>query len=291
MATTLSDLRSEFLNYVAQPSGTDVYPEDWTNTLIDNVQKEICQNWKLDFLRKKYLFKTGVDTTAGAAIATTDTTITVGGTTGFPSGGGSVLIDKHDIVDFTGTSSTTLTGCTNIGIAHDTSVKVVLLYDLPTDFNRNAEVYIDPTNRNIPYTFVNQYEFDNSDIAEKFTIIQDNDGVEYIRIDTSDLSASETGVFYYHKTPTTLDDDTDNATIPDIFAKRTIPVLAAARAMRLRGDNPDGLADELEAQAIEQIVNMTKYYGHRDQPHSSKVQVDFKSINPRSRRPRKIRII
>ena len=60
-------------------------------------------------------------TTLDGAVATTDTTITVDSTTGFSSSGYIYIYtsgQKMDRVAYTGTTSTTFTGCTGITVAH-----------------------------------------------------------------------------------------------------------------------------------------------------------------------------
>ena len=80
-------------------------------------------------------------------IATTDTTITVDTTTGADSAGAAVVWDNNisDPFFYTGKTSTTFTGVTNIGFAHEDNDAVQFVYALPSNFGqfRRTEAYGD----------------------------------------------------------------------------------------------------------------------------------------------------
>lgn len=105
-------------------------------------------------------FSLVTDTTLNAAVATTDTKISLTDTTNASSTGGCIVIWENnmtpDVIFYTGKTATQLTGVTGIGFSHLTAMPVQFLYQLPTDFYtfRPAELYGDGVQLNdIPMRF------------------------------------------------------------------------------------------------------------------------------------------
>lgn len=264
---SLADIKTEFYAIVNQPATSTVYPSSasggtYVENLANDVQDELARSWKWDFLNKKTLFTLADTTNLGSAVATSDTTITVGSTTNFPTSG-AVWID-HDVINYTGITSTSLTGVTNIDIAHDSGATVELLYALPTDFAREPVLFVGRSANGTlsPANYLPMDQFDSSREVFKFTVINDKDGTEFLRIFTGISQTAQIAAFHYEKTTATMTTSV-NSTIPDPFALKIIPKKMAYKAMITRGDNPENLAKEIKIEAETEITAMRKAWGNR----------------------------
>jgi hypothetical protein len=277
MATTLEQIKDEFYDLVGSNSTSTVYPESWVENLANIVQGEICRAWKWSFLKKKHLFNTVIDNALNGGIATTDTTITLDDASGFDSSS-SVWIDQ-DIVAYTGTTATTLTGVTGIDIAHSDGTKVEQLYSMPSDYSHRPTLNIFQSGQTpITYTFVDDFDFDTSDISYRWTIINDNNGNKFIRI--KNPSNQQIGVFHYYKKASTMTDSV-NATIPDEFALSVISRTMAGVAQVIRGDNIDNIGNLVTQIANKDIIKMKRYYGMRNTPEIQTTKLAYGSRAPR----------
>ena len=281
MATTLEQITNEFYSIVGQTpddgTGKNVlYDITSTQQLANDVQDSILKKWKFPFMRTKTLFKTGVDTTNSATIATTDTSISMTATTGFATAGAAWI--EHDVVNYTGTSSTSLTGVTNIDIAHDSAVDVEYLKAFPTDYNHNGELWVGrSSNSNLRlYKNVLEEDFDISAEPLRWTIVIDKDGTEYIRINNS--SSSEIAVFNYYKKPTTMTSSVNSA-IPDDFAVKVIARTMAGTDQILKNDNEQDTGTIILQIANKEVADMKRYYSMREGIVSTGWKTKYNSLS------------
>jgi len=268
-----ADIITEFYAIVGTTASSSVYPSATTGgayveNLSNRIQDTICRKRPWWFLKKKTLFKTAIDTTLAADITTASTSISItSASTNFPTSG-AILINGEDIVNYTGRTTTTLTGVTNIDIAHGAAETIEPIYAMPSDFSLNPILYIvtNFSKKKIRYDMVNPeddtvaaYDHANSNFGSqqyRWSMITDKDGTEYIRVNNP--SNESDALFQYIKAPASMTSSVAS-TIPDPFALKIIPLEMAKTAMLTRADNPDGLATEIGADAATELKNMENY--------------------------------
>jgi len=260
---TLATLRTDTYAILNEPQTSNIYSIDFVDQMINTKQTELATRAKWSFLRYKYLTYGAMQTTLSSDITTISTTLTVGDTTGFASSGAVRL--SHDIITYTGKTSTTLTGCSGISINHEEGTIVNPLIAVPSNYFRMPELRVQRATggRFIPFTYVDELEYDMSPITDRFTMVFDNDGNKYFMVNY--VSSTDVLAFHYLKEPTTLDDDADVSSIPDLWARKIIPIMAASEALILRGDDINGLGSTLMQKAEQEILNMLKHFGDREQ--------------------------
>lgn len=258
---TLAQVRTETYAILNDISTSSIYNSDYIDQCINDVQVEICDQQHFTFLRSRYLFDMPERTTLSSAITTGSTTLTVASTTNFASSG-SVYVN-HDIIAYTGKTSTTLTGCTGIDVGHAPGSYVFPLVAIPSTYNEMPALSVKRGDSlsNTTWRYVDEYDFFDSPITRKFTVIDDSNTL-YLLI--YQVQNTDVGVFKYIKKPTTLSADADNLTIPDPYALKIVPIFASARAELLRGDNLDGEALNKYNQASAELLKMKKHYGERE---------------------------
>jgi len=290
---TLATIKQDFYDIVGEPTDSTVYPSSdgggtYVEALADRVQDTICRENKWWFLKNKYLFATAVDTTLDGDVATTDTTIDLTSASGYPSSG--AIWVEEDVINYTGVSSNQLTGVTNIDLAHDDGDKVEIMYSIPSDFSHEPRLilkgagakpmrYIQVDSLDDNTESADDHNFDFGGQTHRWSLIRDKNGNEFIRL--KNPTASKTAVFHYYKEATTLDDDADETTIPDPFARKILPFFMADLAMKERGDNPDGLADDILLEAERELKKMKNYNMRRQWGKRQKVFNMYRSGNGR----------
>lgn len=294
MATTLLQLRTETLDILNDLETSAIYSTDFINQTLNDQQVEVCDGQKYSFLRSKKLFLYAEDTTTTAAVDTADTTISLSNVDNFEASG-AIWID-HDVIPYTAISTLDLTGVTGITIDHVSGDKVYPLIALPTNYGHTPELLWRAAGssfyKTVPY--VNEVQWDQDGVgaykSKKFTIVESEEtaGTKYLRLDG--FTSGDTMVFYYVKSPTTMSDDADTATIPDPYALKILPKLAAYKAMYFRGDNVDGLGDVIRNEAERELLKMRKHFGRRDEGLSSMVQNKYQSGVYNSRSIKRVRI-
>lgn len=274
MATTLLQLRTRTLALLNDLSTSQVYQQSTVDQTINDEILGIASKKKWQFLQDIKQFSVGLDTTLSAALGAGDSTATVGSTTNFESSG-AVLIER-DIVNYTGKTSTTLTGVSNQYMAHAEGVRVDPLYILPTDYLRTPEVLRRAGGAEVSYRidYVNEFEFEEDMRVSKFTIINDGD-TKYLWV--VGISSGDTITCMYYKKPTVLSDDADTTEVPDGWAIKVLPKLAAYKLMLMFGDNLEGQAYELKAVADQELAEMYKLFGQREQPFSKRIRSSYQS--------------
>lgn len=279
MATALSTLRTDTYAILNELQTSDLYSTTYIDLLLNTKQTELCARSKWTFLRTKSLFYAPAYTSLDANITTASTVLSVDSTTNAETAG--AVRVQHDVINYTGKTSTTYTGCTNIDLSHSSGAEVEPLITLPSDYFRMPELYVQrSTNgRFEPWIYVDELEYNWSPVYHKFTIINDKNGNRYLLI--AHVSTTDVIAFHYLKTPTAMSSDSSTATIPDPYAEKILPLMAASEAMIQRGDDMNGLGTTLLGQAERHIIQMLKYYGEREQNMRYVVESGYQSRRPR----------
>lgn len=200
------------------------------------------------------------NTALNGAITTSDTSIAVDDGTNAGSSGGAIVVwdnDTPDIIFYTGKSSNTLTGVTDIDFAHEDDDAVQLLATLPSDFGdlRQGEGYGDGVNLNgTDYTYTS-----GTPDGTQFAVIDDG-STQYLWFPDG---ASGDYHVYYNKRPTTIDGTTDNIDIPDYMPKdQWFPVYRVAQRIAPLLDKDPSLY-QIEADRILGQALKSRYIGKR----------------------------
>lgn len=260
MATTLTQLESRVYDALNENSSSSVYPSDWIDDLINEAQEEICFLKQWPFLQKKYLFNTAADTTVSTAISAADTSAVLSATSTWPTAGAGFVED--DIFTHTGNAANTLSGIPASGtgafdIAHAAGKDVKPIYAVPSDFWKANMLK------------VNSQELTPDDYrlvdltGSKYAIYQD---YIFLPVQTSAVIA----VLYYSKKPTTMSSGTDNATIPDEYAKKVIVPLVTHKAFLYRDEF--NKAQSFLADYNRELRNMLGDFGFRNASFRSRIK-------------------
>jgi len=275
---TFSQIEQDFYDIVGEPSNSTVYPGlttsgTYTLLLANRAEDTICRQKNWWFLKTKYLFVTALPTTLDGGVETTDITIDlISASDNIPSSG--AIWCEGDVISYTGVSSNTLTGVTNIDIAHSSGANVEILYALPSDFSHSPVLTVQTQGGNYRPLRMIQVEdldygvdsaddrsFGFGDETDRWSIVTDKDGNEYMRINLK--STEKAAMLHYYKEQTEMTASGSTATIPDPFARKILPLQMAHIAMQERGDNPDGLAEKIEENANNELEKMGNYNTRR----------------------------
>lgn len=260
---TLAQARSatqEILNDLATSS---IYSPEYIDQCINDTETDMCDTAKFNFLKDKELYNAPADTSLTGDVTTVSTVLPVNDTTNYPTSG-AVYIEQ-DIILYTGKTSTTLTGCTGIGINHSSGQVVRPVLALPSNYAKRPvlEVYKGGNSKPLTYEYIDETDYFHSRLLYKFTFVSDGSGNRYLMANA--LNSTDSMVFKYLKKPTTLVDDSDVLTIPDPYALKIVPIFAAARCQMLRGDNLDGEAVNKFEMAQRELFQMQKHFGEQEQ--------------------------
>jgi hypothetical protein len=185
-----------------------------------------------------------------------------------------------NIVTYTGNTGTTFTGCSGIEFAHLAGTQVSIIFTLPTDFSSVFNVTyannfkLDPKNYDDIWEDLNSYKgipkdingYRSQSIVRPFyTIINGQYMLIFNRNNTGDQIH-----FRYEKKATTMVNDSDNATIPEEYAKSTIPYLAIGEMFYNRGE--ESRASEIINFSLGQIREMYTYYNNQSYESLNGVQ-------------------
>ena len=293
---TLAQLKQDFYDIVNDTANSTVYPSSdtggtYVELLANRAEDTILRENKWWFLKTKSLFKTALNTTLDGAVATTDVTIDLEDTTGYPAAG--AIYVNGDIISYTSIIANQLQGVTGIDITHDDGEKAEVMYAFPSDFSHAPRMIVTASGEKpIRYIQVDElddyvssaddHNFDFGGEQYRWSKTTDKNGSEFIRLQNP--NSIKTGVFHYYKAATTMTDSVDS-TIPDPFARKILPFFMANSAMKERGDNPDGLADDIMADAVSELNKMKAYNTKRLQTLRPKVFNMYRSGNGRVVRP------
>lgn len=298
MATSLENIDDRVVKILNTESDETVYGDTLRKQVANEVQQDIfLEDVIYPFAKSKSFISTGVKTTLQAAITTSSTSLTIGNATGWPTSG--ALIIDGDIINFTGLTSTTVTGLTNVDASHASGRTVHVLYDLPDDYGAQIRMEVD----GLPSNFVDEMELiGRPDVTAiinhgnrfhsqnrfrdemlpvfRWSIVTDKDGTQFIFIENQ--TSSVNAKLHYRKIPATMTDSV-NATIPDTWALPVIATETAARLFIVFGDNEDGRGKDLQAAADKAKLRMKKAFSIRDGgwrkkfgiAHTAKTKLNF----------------
>jgi len=280
MATTLATLRSDTYAILNDLQTSNVYASDFVDEILNEVQIELCAEWKWPFLKGKKMFLGAPKTTLATAITTVSTSIVVDGVDNFETSG-ALWIDQ-DVIDYTNAATTTITGVTNIGISHAIGVDVYPLIAVPTDYAGVPDLLIKRTNASkfVPVEQVDEMQFNDKEggyIRYAITL-NETTGLLYLRID--EVAADDIFSFSYRKLPLTMTESVDSS-IPDTYARKILPKLAATKLQFLRNDNVEGLGQMLRTEVNAEVFKMKKFYGEREQGISKLLKNAYNSSSSR----------
>lgn len=296
-SVSLLQIKQDFYDIVGEQTTSTVYPSsdsggDYVENLANRVQDTICRENKWWFLKAKFLFKSAINTTLDGDVDTADTEIDLTDATDYPTSG--AIWVNEDIITYTGLSTNQLTGVQGIDLDHDDGEDIEILYNVPSGFSLSPRVIVKAKGgKPIRYTQVDElddnitssddHNFDFGAENYRWSFITDDDGNEYIRLQNP--SSSHFVAFHYYREASNMSSDTSTTTIPDKFARKVIPLMMAAYAMKERGDNPDSLADDIQAQAESELNKMKAYNTKRLMQLRPKVFNMYRSGNGRTLRP------
>ena len=271
----LSTLRTETYDILNELVTSNVYSSTYIDQLINDEHVEVCAMRKWQFLRKKFLFEAPINTTLSTALTTASTEVVCAAVTNFDSAG-AIYIDQ-DVIDYTAISTLTLTTASNIDLSHAAGAEIRPLKSVPSDYGKQPEMSVMRTNSSsiVRFEYVNEYEYEDSTISRKFTVLVDSGGDEFIL--TNGLVSGDQVIFKYLKTPTTLSSDSDVSSIPDQWAIKVIPKLVAWKAMYTRNDDLEGLGSKIRMLAEMELQKMMKYYGDREHGASKIIKSAYSS--------------
>lgn len=287
MSVTLSSLRTMFYDILREEQDTSAYPLTFADQLINAAQQRICngrvinplskeevRKWQLPFLFVDKFYANIQSTSLSVDVVAWATVLTVAKTDDFPTAG--YLFIAGNIIPYTGKTTTTFTGCSNVLYWFEAGQEVSISFQLPTDYasvtnviyNNNykmeAQLYDDifenlnqNKRRTGLYNDYNQIGRYNSGEYRRrpFYTIKD---MQYLII----FNANRTNDmirFRYEKQPPLLVAGSDVSIIPnDIYAKWTIPYLAVWEIFYNRWEEQRGW--KIINFAIGQIREMYNYY-------------------------------
>lgn len=277
-----SDVISEFYILLNEAENVKNYPLTLAKRLINSAQTKICmwsvKRWKddstlfrppLGFLQSEVAYIALPDRTLSEDA--TPTVLTVSDTSDLPNTG--VVWINGDFAIYTGKTSTTLTGVSGLSAPYKAGTGVVFAGQLPSNFWSATRViydglvavdpidYRDIFNRQSRqvgiYIPTSSFNFDNDCGRVSYALAKG----KYILV----LGVQETGkvcVMQYDALPTAMTNDTSLVTIPDNWALDTIPYLAAAEALAVRGE-PD-TAMEYNTLGCSSVSAMYAYYAQQN---------------------------
>lgn len=271
----LLTLRTYTLDVLNDTNISPVYPQSVVDRIINEVHLELYTKKKWQFARGQAMYKGRSQTTLDTDLLTTDTVINVGQTSDYDTVG--AIIINRDVIEYTGKTALTFTGASGILIDHNEGEIVKSLLTLPSDFLRMPVLFLLPNagTKLIPVPFVNEFEFEHDRQTRRFTLVNDDTGKTWIWVEG--MSSEQRLVLYYQKKPTVLVNDIDISSVPDEWASKIIPKYAAYKLMFLYGDNLNNEGNEIKAIADDEIMNMFKLYGERDEGWSKLIKSEYKS--------------
>lgn len=290
-SVTLLQIKQDFYDMVGEPTDSTVYPQSYVDLLANRTQDTICRENKWWFLKTKFLFKSVSNTTLDGDVAVTDITIDLTDTTGYPTAG--AIWVNEDIITYTGITGNQLTGVDNIDVTHTDGEDAELLYDIPSDFSQAPRVIVTGIGEKpLRYIQVNELDYNVSSADDhnfdfggenlKWSFVTDADGNEYLRL--KQPSSPKNVAYHFSREASNMSSDSSTTTIPDKFARKILPLMMAAKAMKQRGDNPDGLADDIQVDADAELNKMKAYNTKRLETLRPKVFNMYRSGNGRQLR-------
>lgn len=213
------------------------------------------------FMEAENIISTIANTTLNGAVSSGATSFTLTSGTDFDDPGGTgiaafYIINADDIIDY-GTyldrSGTSITSVAGIQMAHLTAEEIHKVYQLPTDFGKIRQVflendveyfYFDDNKRQLPPErhFMLKY-FTNSTYSRSFIVFKEDIGAQTFKI-------------YYLKKATTIDEITDTIDAPDGAGRRFIIERMKEYVWNVLGEENDAvIASQRATRAIRECAD------------------------------------
>lgn len=273
--TTRQTIRNGTLAILNDTSTSQVFTTSVLNRLIEEIELEVAQMWKWQFLRAREQIIAPVFTTLEADLTTSDVTATVGETTNYDNT--QAVYIMQNVIPYTGTTSTTLTGLTDIAVNHEAGQTVYPLLELPANYHKLISVYYGHTstqyNRKFLYVLENDWWKQIPYVFPACTVINVETAAYLLCVGQA---VGDTITVQYQKRPATYTNDTDVSSFPNEYIPY-IEMMVAGQAKLRYDDNLDGMGDVLYNQAKEKIMHMTKLYGEREQGMSRLVKTSYRA--------------
>lgn len=292
MATTLQDLRNIFYAILREEEDTSAYPLTLVDLLLNTAQQSICmgnvvnpltkeqlKKWQLSFLQTDKFYST-IQTVYLNEEADTELTTLDVDTTGLDETW--VVFIGGNIIPYTGTTSTQLTGCSNILFPHPAGSEVSIAYAVPTNYASIINVTYDNKQKlewklyDDVFESLNSYKhpiYPNSqqvnftNYNKPFYTIKDDDYIILWNLNAWGKSLR----LRYEKLPTSMSTGASTSVISnDIFAQTTIPYYAVGEMLYNRGE--ESRAAEIINFWMGKIKEMYTYYNQASFEKQSGVQ-------------------
>lgn len=270
---SLQDLLDVSYSIINEPQTSTTYPTSLLTTFINEAQLKICggtvvnfqtkqtvqKGQALYFLTENQPYQGADDLTIQADVNIGDTNLQVSDTTYYPTTGQVYIMGS--IVSYTGKTSNTLTGIPTTGqyalrYPYQAGTYAKIAYACPDDYNQLVRFIhndsIALTNKDFRLNWMNandprwaQYTMNPFTTGNNLALQPTDTQIRpayYSIINGDFIVAFNCGanldhfLLMYEKVPPTLVNISDDATIPDPFAKTTIPFLAVALMFSFRGE-------------------------------------------------------
>lgn len=283
-SVTLQNLRDIAYAILREEENTSAYPLVLMDMLLNSAQNRICngtvinpinqqaiRKWQLPFLGTSAMYSNISMTTLSADTTVGATSLSITDTTDFPSSG--VLYINGNIIPYTGKTSTTFTGVSNVLFAHLSGSDVSIAFSLPTNYGSITNITYANSYKLAPklyddiwedlnsikggwYNYTNvQWYRSQRDVSPFYTIIDGTYFVIFNRNNTGDQIHLR-----YEKLATEMTASGSLATIPDAYSKSTIPYLAIGEMLYNRGE--ESRAAEILNFALGQVKEMYTFYNN-----------------------------
>lgn len=286
MSVTLSQARTSVYWMLREVENSTAYPYTLVDWFINSAQLRYCSGLlnnpltkenvtkgKLPFLNKDAYFSNIAPTYTTTDVAVWATTIPAT-TTNYDTTG--TLFIAWNTIPYTGKTSTSFTGCSNVLFAFESGMQISPAFTLPTDFMSPIEIVykdrmkLDCLNYDEIYEYLKSYkgnyaDYNNSNVwwslttyTSPFYTIKDS---TYLIL----WNLNQTGGMVhlrYEKLPATLSATTDTLTIPnDTYAKNIITQYAAGEMLFYRWE--EVRAAQILNFAIGQAKESYKFYDNQ----------------------------
>lgn len=275
MTTTRSQIRTQVLRILNDTSTSSVFQTTELNALIEEVELEVAQSWKWQFLRERQTIIAPVFQQLSTALTTASTTVVLSDTANWANTQAGYIM--QDIVAYTAvnTGTDTLTGVTGIAVAHAAGEQVFPLLQLPTNYHKLIDVHFGLASvmkmTHMLYIPETRWQLEYLDKAPACTVI--NNGTTSYLLPYGHAEG-DTIVVQYQKKPATYSSDSDTSSFPDEY----IPYIArmvAGQAKIFYDDDLDGMGTKFYQMAKDKLQKMSKLYGEREQGMSRLLQTTY----------------
>ena len=293
MSNTLAEIQSRIYKEMWEPSDSTEYDAtDYLTPVINEVQSDIIK-WgikreddgttlkspDLRFMRKKSWITWHSNMPLTAGVATTDTTISFTATDSEDSW--HVMIDG-DVIEYTGKTATTITGCTGIDTTHEIGDEVRQVYLIPTSAYKTF--WFEDTNKaNSGYysrkgNFVDYKDFrDDKDTIRYYTVVGDNASVSTQYIDISGYSNWDKFILHYYNNSTDMSAVSDVTDLPENYWLKVLATIVSGKILYKTDEAARGI--ELLRQWYAGLETMYNQYSDQIKEHKKTIKTPGFNFN------------